>query len=89
MFSQRKDCIHLLLTDVVMPVMNGTELAQKLIALCPEMKVVFMSGYTDDSVVRHGMLGSGMYYIQKPFTPQALVGKVREALGPRDSSVTS
>jgi PAS domain S-box-containing protein len=87
--SQRKDCIHLLLTDVVMPAMNGTELAQKLIALCPEMKVVYMSGYTDDSVVRHGMLGIGMYYIQKPFTPEGLVGKVREALGPRNPSKSS
>ena len=71
-----------------MPMTNGTELAQKLIALCPEMKVVYMSGFTDDSVFLHGKLESPTHYIRKPFTPEALVCKVREALGPRNDSTT-
>ena len=72
--------IHLLLTDVVMPDLNGRDLAQRLQAARPEMKVVFMSGYTDDAVVRHGILEEGIAYLQKPFTPASLARKVRVAL---------
>jgi PAS domain S-box-containing protein len=72
--------IHLLLADVVLPAMGGRELAQELSALRPEMKVVFMSGYTDDAVVRHGVFTSTMRFVQKPFTLIGMARKVREAL---------
>ena len=72
--------IHLLLTDVVMPGMSGRELADRLTARRPEVRVLFMSGYTDDAVVRHGMLEPGLAYLQKPFCPDVLAEKVREVL---------
>jgi two-component system, cell cycle sensor histidine kinase and response regulator CckA len=73
--------IHLLLTDVVMPDLNGRDLARRLSAARPDMKVLFMSGYTDDAVVRHGILQEGIAYLQKPFTPRSLSAKVRKVLG--------
>jgi CheY-like chemotaxis protein len=72
--------IQLLLSDVVMPQMSGPELAKRLAKTRPEMKVLCMSGYTDDSIVRHGVLGGEMAYLQKPITPQTLMRKVREVL---------
>ncbi|HEY1219015.1 MAG TPA: PAS domain S-box protein [Bryobacteraceae bacterium] len=74
--------IHLLLTDVDMPHMTGKELAERLMPLRPEMKVLYMSGYAADVMVRHQWLESGTPYLAKPFAPDALAVKVREALGP-------
>jgi PAS domain S-box-containing protein len=72
--------IHLLLTDVVMPLTDGKELATRLSTLHPESKVLYMSGYTDDAVVRHGVSDGGTPLLQKPFLPNALLLKVREVL---------
>lgn len=72
--------IHLLMTDVVMPEMNGRDLAKKLQALHPRLKSLFMSGYTADVIAHHGVLDEGVHFIQKPFTLPVLAVKVREAL---------
>jgi PAS domain S-box-containing protein len=72
--------IHLLLTDVIMPGMSGRELRTRLAEVCPDTKVLFMSGYTDDAIVRHGIHESDMPFLQKPFSPDALAQKVRELL---------
>jgi PAS domain S-box-containing protein len=72
--------IELLLTDVVMPGLSGRVLADRLATQRPDTKVLFMSGYTDDAIVRHGVLEPGLNYLQKPFTPDVLAHKVRAIL---------
>jgi PAS domain S-box-containing protein len=78
--SGHKGPIHLILTDVVMPGMSGRELCTMLTPLYPGVKVIYMSGHTDDAIGHHGVLDPGTAYIQKPFTPNALERKVREVL---------
>ncbi|MGH9372742.1 MAG: response regulator, partial [Vicinamibacterales bacterium] len=72
--------IHLLLTDVIMPVMSGRELVARLQETHPEIRVLYASGYTDDAIVRHGMLDPGLAFLQKPFNPKSLLLKVRQVL---------
>jgi len=72
--------IQLLLTDVILPEMSGAELARRLTGLNPQLRVLFMSGYIDDSVVRQGIRNPGVAYLQKPFSPTSLAIKVREVL---------
>jgi PAS domain S-box-containing protein len=72
--------IHLMVTDVIMPGMSGAQLAAHLSALRPEMKVLYVSGYTDDTIVRHGVLEPGLAFLQKPFSPKTLARKVGEVL---------
>ena len=72
--------IHLLLTDMVMPAMSGRELAERLQAVRPELKVLYMSGHTAEEDVAHGVSGNDAGFLQKPFAPDALAGKVREIL---------
>jgi two-component system, cell cycle sensor histidine kinase and response regulator CckA len=77
---QASTSIDLVLTDMIMPRMGGRELAGRLFSIDPDVKIIFMSGYTDDVLVRTGELGRGMSFLQKPLRPEALAGKVREAL---------
>jgi two-component system cell cycle sensor histidine kinase/response regulator CckA len=78
--EQHKGTLHLLLTDVVMPRMSGRQLWERLAPLRENMKVLFMSGYTDDAIVRHGVLSSEFPFIQKPLIPAVLLTKLRAVL---------
>jgi FixJ family two-component response regulator len=71
-------------TDVVMPGMSGRELWDRLRVLRPDSRVLFMSGYTDDVIARHGVLEPGIAFLQKPFTALGLAEKVREVLDAKD-----
>jgi CheY-like chemotaxis protein len=75
-----KGPIHILVTDVVMPRLSGREVATRISGERPDLKVLYISGYTDDSVFRHGVLEGGVAFLQKPFNLKALAQKIREVL---------
>ena len=77
--------LHLLLTDVIMPEMNGRDLARNLLSLYPNLARLFMSGYTANVIAHHGVLDEGVYFIQKPFSLAALAAMVRQALNASDT----
>jgi DNA-binding NtrC family response regulator len=74
------DRIDMLLTDLIMPGPSGVDLADQLRAVRPDIRVLFMSGYTDNAIVRNGMLGESASFLQKPFTPAELLRKVRHVI---------
>ena len=78
--EQHTGTIHLLLTDVVMPHMNGRELAERALQLRPRMRVLFMSGYTEDTILQQGVGDSSYAYFQKPLVPDGLARRIREVL---------
>ena len=80
-FNESGGAVDLLLTDIVMPEMNGRELADEIVRRRPSIKLLFTSGYTDDTIARRGALETGVAFIQKPYLPRALAWKVRKILG--------
>lgn len=80
LFTEHASSIQMIVTDVVMPGMSGGELAQRVRAMRPTMRILFVSGYTDDKVVRRGVLHGEEDFLQKPFTPMELAQRVRAAL---------
>jgi len=87
--EQHTKAIHLLLTDVVMPQLNGRELAERLVAKLPELQVLYMSGYPDDAVLRRGLSAADTNFLHKPFTTGALANRVRQLLNTRPLSLGS
>jgi len=78
--EEKPERINLLLTDVIMPGLNGRALAERLQLRQVGLKVLYMSGYTDDAIVDHGVLGAGTHLLHKPFSEENLIHKVREVL---------
>jgi DNA-binding NtrC family response regulator len=80
LFTRYREPIHLLITDVVMPMLSGKDVADQIESVHPETKVLYMSGYTDDAIVHRGIVDADIQFIQKPFTERALTRKIREVL---------
>jgi CheY-like chemotaxis protein len=80
MLEENREPIHLLLTDVVMPGINGPDFARRMKFVYPDLRVLYMSGYADNVIFQHGILDQAMAFLQKPFTVERLAGKVREVL---------
>jgi PAS domain S-box-containing protein len=87
--ERHPEAIHLLVTDVVMPQINGRELADRLVAKWPELRVLYMSGYTDDAVLRRGLCDTTKNFLHKPFTTGTLANRVRQILNGRQTSLAS
>jgi DNA-binding response OmpR family regulator len=85
--EQESGPIHLLVTDVVMPGMNGKELSDRLTNVRPNLTVLFISGYTADVIAKRGVLDPGVAFLHKPFSPDELAAKVREVLGDSSSPI--
>jgi two-component system cell cycle sensor histidine kinase/response regulator CckA len=81
--------IDVVLTDVVMPGSSGPELARQLVAQRPDLKVIYMSGYTEEAIVHHGVIRPGIAFVHKPFSGASLAAKVREVLGPQRATGTA
>ena len=81
--------IHILITDLVMPGMSGRQVSEQVLLLRPEIRVLFMSGYTDDEQIRHGIRASGQQFLQKPFTPAALALKLRDVMAASPSTLAA
>jgi CheY-like chemotaxis protein len=79
-FQKHRGPIHLLVSDLVMPKMSGHQLAERLVSLQPNIKILYISGYADDTIVRHGVLETDTAFVQKPFSLTILARKVREVL---------
>jgi CheY-like chemotaxis protein len=86
--KERAGKIDLAVVDVVMPEMSGPDLAREVAPLCPGMRLLYISGYTDEAIVHHGIQESGAAFLQKPFLPDALARKVREVLDMRSNAAT-
>jgi CheY-like chemotaxis protein len=87
--EQKPERINLLLTDVIMPGLNGRALAGRLELLQPDLKILYMSGYTDDAIMDHGVLESGTHLLHKPFSEENLIRKVREVLDADAATATA
>ena len=88
-FSEYKTIVRLLLTDVVLPGQNGRDLANDLRSICPKLRIIFISGYPENVVTRHGIQEDGMFYLPKPFSLRSLTRKVRQVLEPRETANTN
>ena len=84
MATEHSGTIDLLITDVVMPEMNGLELSRRMVTMCPDIKCIYMSGYTANVIAHRGVLDKGVRFIQKPYSAKHLAIKVREALTPEN-----
>jgi two-component system, cell cycle sensor histidine kinase and response regulator CckA len=78
--KKNSEGIHLMLTDLIMPEMNGRDLAREMAAICPDTACLYMSGHTGDTIAHHGIVDEGVHFIHKPFSKQALAAKIREVL---------
>jgi len=85
-FGEYKSIVRLLLTDVVLPGQNGRDLANDLRSVCPKLKILFISGYPENVVTRHGIQEDGMFYLSKPFSLQSLTQKVTQVLGQKETA---
>jgi DNA-binding response OmpR family regulator len=88
-FRQYKTIVKLLLTDVVLPGQNGRDLANDLRGVCPKLRIIFISGYPENVVTRHGIQEDGMFYLPKPFSLQSLTRKVRQVLEQKETENTN